>query len=120
MFGNQLAADHVQRPRNRGELADATHKGVCGVPGDGPFVTIWLILEGDQIIRATYQTHGCPSSIAASSVLCELVCKVPFASVSTISPADLLTILGGLPEGKEQFASMALEALRDALRAPTT
>ena len=46
-------ADHVQNPRNCGEMADATHYGQCGIPGEGPYVQIWLKIEAGRILKAT-------------------------------------------------------------------
>lgn len=113
-----LAADHVQRPRNVGPLEGATHEGCCGEPGDGPFVKFWLHVEDDTIMKAAYQTHGCPSSIASASVLAQLAVGRPSLWAQDITANDLLTILGGLPEGKEKCASMAVQALRGTLANP--
>lgn len=113
-----LAADHVQRPRNVGPLEGATHEGCCGEPGDGPFVKFWLHVEDDTIMKAAYQTHGCPSSIASASVLAQLCTGKDTSWVRQVSPEDLLVILGGLPEGKEKFAGIAVQALRATLETP--
>ena len=109
-----LAADHVQRPRNVGPLEGATHEGCCGEPGDGPFVKFWLHVDEDMITHAAYQTHGCPSSIASASMLAQLAIGHPLNWSQEITAKDLLTILGGLPEGKEKFADMAVRALKSA------
>src|SRR5665213_3665302 len=67
-----IAADHLYHPRRRGRLAEATHFGASGVRGDGPFVELWLRVENGIVRDAAYETHGCPSSIVAASMLCEL------------------------------------------------
>ena len=67
-----LGMDHLQRPRFRGPLLDATHTGSDGTPGEGPYVQLWLAIDDGIIRDAAFQTHGCPSSIAAASVLCQL------------------------------------------------
>jgi nitrogen fixation NifU-like protein len=109
-----IAANHVQRPHNIGPLEGATY-GCSGVPGDGPWIEIWLCLETNVIKDAAYRTHGCPSSIASGSMLCDLVRGRTCEQASLIEATDLLIILGGLPEGKGHFASMAVEAVKIAL-----
>jgi NifU-like N terminal domain len=52
-----IAAEHVQNPRNRGALENATHVGTCGTPGDGPYVRIWLLIKDGRIEKANYNTQ---------------------------------------------------------------
>lgn len=56
--------------------------------------------------------------IASSSQIAELAAGRSVAQAALIEPADLLLILGGLPEGKEACADRAVSALRKALSAP--
>ncbi len=107
--------DHVARPRNVGELADANRLGIAGVPGDGPFVKIWLKVEGDTILKATYETNGCPSSVGCSSALCELSVGRKLDNMKLLKPRELELYLGGLPEGKGYYAELAIQALRAAM-----
>ena len=110
-----LAADHVHRPRNIGPLEGAQY-GVSGEPGEGPWIEIWLQVEEGRIVNAAYRTHGCPSSIAAGSVLCDLVRGRTIDQAMRLKADDLLTILGELPPGKGHFAGMAVEAKDRAAR----
>lgn len=109
-----VAADHVQRPRNQGPLENATHYGVSGSPGEGPYVEIWLDIRDGKIQRAGYRTPGCPSSTAAASMTCQLALGKSFEWIPSLTGQDVLTILGGLPEGKEHYAQRAAEALGNA------
>ena len=109
-----LAADHVHRPRHRGPLEDASY-GVSGVPGDGPYVEIWTRVEGGVVARAAFRTPGCPSSTAAASVLCGLAEGREATRVMELTGEDLLKVLGGLPEGKEMYANMSVEAMKRAI-----
>ena len=111
---SSLAAEHVHNPRNTGPLADATHLGVSGTPGDGPYVKIWLCVKSSKVERAAYQTHGCPSSVAPASLVSQLVIGKDLKWIQNLTGADILTVLGGLPEGKEKFAYMAVAALQNA------
>lgn len=110
-----LAADHVHRPRNRGPLEGASY-GVSGSPGDGPYVEVWARTEGGVVREAAFRTPGCPSSTAAASLLCELAAEREAKKVADLTGEDLLRLLGGLPEGKEKYATMSVEAMRAALR----
>lgn len=110
-----LAADHVSSPRNAGRIPDATHLGVGGTPGDGPYVQLWLVIVGGVVRKAGYECNGCPSSIAASSMLAQLAIGRSLEQLERIEPSDLILIIGGLPEGKETYAELAVQALRNAL-----
>ena len=111
MVLSDRAIDHVARPRNRGEMEDADRIGTAGSPGDGPYVRIWLKLDGSKVLKASYETNGCPSSIACASALCELATGRDMDKLTLLEPNDLIAYLGGLPEGKESYATLATSAL---------
>jgi len=46
----------------------ATHEGTAGTPGEGPYMTFWLRVEGGVIRRAAFQTYGCAVAAAAGSI----------------------------------------------------
>jgi nitrogen fixation protein NifU and related proteins len=110
--------DHVLNPRNVGPLAGATHTGLVGVPGEGKYIKIELALEGSRILRAAYQCNGCPASIASASVVCQIACGKLVEIGERISPSDVILILRGLPEGKEDAAAMAVNGLKLAIQSP--
>ncbi len=116
MILSPTAAEHVHSPRNAGKLEGATHIGVSGVPGDGPYVKLWLIVKDRTIAAATYECNGCPSSIAAASMAAQILIGRSAEKALLLEAKDLLLMLGGLPEGKEYYAEMAADALRDALK----
>ena len=109
--------DHTLNPRNAGELPNATHYGQFGIPGDGPYVQLWLNLSDGTILSASYATYGCPSAVACASLTCELLRGRNVDQAMLLEPKDLMLLLGGLPEGKEHCAKMAVDALRHAIRA---
>ena len=111
-----VAADHVQRIRNLGPLAGATHRGQSGTPGDGPYTIIELKIENDVVRQAAYQANGCPSSIAAASMVANIAQNRAIALLRLLEARDVILILGGLPEGKESAAERAVLALHNALR----
>jgi len=96
-------------------MEDADRIGTGGSPGGGPYVRLWLKTEGVRIAKATYETNGCPSSIASASALCELATGREIEKLRLLEAADLIAYLGGLPEGKEYYAVLAIQALMDGL-----
>jgi len=102
-------------PRNVGPLAEATHVGRVGEQGSGPYMTLWFVLEGDRITRAAYQTYGCPSAIACGSMTATLLQGRTRDQALLLTAGDLVLVLGGIPEGKEHCAQMAVQAVRGAL-----
>jgi NifU-like protein involved in Fe-S cluster formation len=115
---SEIAMEQVRSGRYSGPLGDATHYGVSGSPGDGPSVEIWLVVERDVIERIAYRTHGCPSSQAASAMLCRVSTGRTVEQASQLTDKDLLLILGGLPDGKGHFATMAVAALQSSFAGP--
>lgn len=116
--GNVFSAGVLERfasPANSGRLADATHHGLAGIPGEGPFLEIWLRIEDEFIQQASFETYGCPAAIACGSLITELVTGKEVALAKSIEPQDLMIVLGGLPEGKEHCAERAIMALKSAL-----
>lgn len=115
MAYNETVMDHVNNIRNAGPLDDATHEGTKGIPGDGRYIKINLVVEDDTIKKASYQCNGCPSSIASASVLCHVAMDKHTDFADLIEGEDVITLLNGLPDGKEEVAHMAVEALRLAV-----
>jgi NifU-like protein involved in Fe-S cluster formation len=76
---------------------------------------MWLQIADGRIEKASYKTHGCPSSAAAAGMTVTLVTGRTLEQANLITPGDVKTVLGGLPEGKGHFADMAIESLKKAL-----
>jgi nitrogen fixation protein NifU and related proteins len=113
-----IASEHFNNPRRLGPLTEATHKGTAGIPGEGPYVVLWLELTGNIITGAAYKTYGCPAAIASASMLAQLVEGREVADALELDDASLTEALDGLPEGKEHCPRLAVEALVDALNSP--
>jgi len=107
--------DHWQNPRNfrRMERADgyAENKGSCG-----DTMEMFLRVKDDKVIECTFQTDGCGTTIVCGSVATELAAGKPFIEVlGTVSAAEILRVLGGLPDESVHCAQLAAETLRRAL-----
>src|SRR5579871_3971983 len=109
-----IVNDHVYNPRNVGPLETATHEGVAGVPGDGPYGPA-IRGGGGKIVRAAYQTYGCPGAIACGSMTAQVLTGRTIEQALRLEEKDLVLLLGGLPEGKEHCPQLAIQALRKAL-----
>lgn len=114
-------ADHFNLPRNAGEMRSPDAVGHASLDGRAPRVTIYLKTDGKVISQAMFQTFGCGFSIAACSLLTELVAGKTFDECLSLSDKTLIAALNGMPPEREFCAQLAMDALRDAISqiAPT-
>ncbi len=113
---SDVVLDHVSNPRNAGPLETATHRGVAGVPGDGPYMILWLEVVDGQIVRATYDTYGCPAAVACGSMTAQVITGRRLDQALKLTARDLVLLLKGLPEGKGHCPELAIQALTIALQ----
>ena len=69
---NEVVMDHFRNPRNVGVIENADGVGEVGNPLCGDMMTIYLKITDDQIEDIKFQTFGCGSAIAVSSMLTEI------------------------------------------------
>ncbi|MDR3690794.1 MAG: iron-sulfur cluster assembly scaffold protein [Fimbriimonas sp.] len=112
---SEFAERFVRSPLHRGPLEGATHYGESDQPGEGPYVQIWLIVEAGVIRQAAFKSPGCPSSTACGGTLCALVSGRAVDKALSLTVADLLAVVGTLPEGKGHYVGRAIRAMRVAL-----
>lgn len=107
--------DHLETPRNIGELPDATNSGQATNPVCGDLLQLYLKVTQGKIAAASFTVQGCPPSIAAGSVLTELLTDLPVKDAFKLTPQDVTRALENLPRNKEHCSILAIEALRSAL-----
>lgn len=112
---SQAVQDHFHKPRNLGPLLAASHCGRASIPGGGPYVVLWLLIQEDRICNAAYKTYGCPAAVAAASAAVELLQGKTRAFAESLETTVIVDVLGGLPEGKEHCPELVIAALRAAL-----
>jgi NifU-like protein involved in Fe-S cluster formation len=114
MYTRQVA-DHIANPRNVGELADPSGTGdvINAVCMDRIRLTIQV--EEDRLTDARVKAQGCPPTIAAASVLTELIIGRTLAELERLNRKDVTDALGRLPAAKMHCAVLAIDALRAAL-----
>lgn len=112
-----LAIEHIAVPRNVGPLEGATHKGVAGTPGDGPHMILWFQVENGCIRKATYATYPCPAAVASGSITATLLTGRTIEQALRLTAEAVICVLQGLPEGKEECAHLAANAVQAAFAA---
>lgn len=112
MSYSDVVMRHFHAPRNNRVDAGADAIGVAGNPASGPFMVLYLRLDGARITDACFQTHGCAPSIAAGSLLCtELVGTLLATAAAAWTEPAIDQALGGLPPHKAHCARLAAAAL---------
>lgn len=117
MSYSEIVVSHFWSPRNNRVDKEANAVGVAGVPGDGPFMVLYLRLDGTTIRDASFQTHGCAPSIAAGSLLATELPGTDLRGASAKwTEAAINAALGDLPVHKRHCSELAAEALMMAAR----
>lgn len=112
---SEQVIQHWLHPRNPGPIENPDgHARLIGECGD----TMEIFLRGrrDLIIEARFMTDGCATSIACGSVAVEMATGKTVKEASTVTDADILEKLGGLPEENEHCAVLASRTLREAIK----
>lgn len=111
-----VTLDHFYNPRNARKLENPDVVGRAGNPErGGPFMLVYLKLQGERIEEATFQTYGCCATIAAGSALTELAKTKKKSEAERVDEGAINEALGGLPMEKRHCAALAARALKDAL-----
>jgi len=108
--------DHLENPRNGGELPDANALGEETNPVCGDRLRLALRLEEGRIRAARFLAYGCPPTLVCGSILTELISGKTIEEAMKLTRRDLINALGGLPSRKQHAAALAIETLRLALQ----
>ena len=108
--------EHYKNPKNVGSIENADAIGEAGALTCGDALKLYLKIEKDIVIDAKFQTFGCGSAVASSSMLTEMIIGKPLKEVEKITNKDIIDKLGGLPPEKTHCSVMGKEALEDALK----
>lgn len=108
--------DHFTSPRNSGPMEAPDSIGSIGTPGRGRYFMMAVKVGGGVVRQARFQTYGCGATIAAGSVLTEMVRERPISECMALTEADLIAALEGVPPNKLHGPALAIGALRDALK----
>ena len=109
--------DHFRNPRNVGVIEDADGVGEVGNPVCGDIMKIYLKINDDQIIDdVKFETFGCGSAIASSSMATELIMGKPVSEALQLTNKAVTEALDGLPPHKLHCSVLAEEAIKSAVK----
>jgi len=112
---SETVIDHAMNPRNVGNMDTAD--GYASVTGPcSDTMNIWLNVKDDTIVKATFMTDGCGTTIAAGSMITELAKGESVSQALRISQDDVLSALDGLPEESKHCALLAANTLKAAVK----
>jgi len=113
---NKTVMDHFRNPRNVGVIEDADGIGEVGNPLCGDMMTIYLDIKDEKINDIKFQTFGCGSAIAVSSMLTELAKGKTIEEAKKITNKDVAEALEGLPKNKLHCSNLGADALHMAIK----
>ena len=113
---SEKVMDHFKNPRNVGVIEDADGVGEVGNAKCGDIMKIYLKIEDDVIVDVKFETFGCGSAIASSSMATELIKGRPISEAMELTNKAVTEALGGLPKHKIHCSVLAEEAIKNALR----
>ena len=108
--------DHFQNPRNVGVIENADGVGEVGNARCGDIMKIYLKIENDVIVDVKFETFGCGSAIASSSMATEMIKGKPLAEALTLTNKAVAEALDGLPPHKMHCSVLAEEAIKKAVQ----
>ncbi len=107
--------DHFRNPRNVGIIEDANGIGEVGNAMCGDIMKMYLKIEDDIIKDVKFETFGCGSAIASSSMATELIKGKPVEEAMELTNKAVAEALDGLPDYKMHCSVLAEEAIQAAL-----
>lgn len=113
---SETVMDHFRNPRNVGIIEDADGIGEVGNAKCGDIMKIYLKIENDIIADVKFETFGCGSAIASSSMATELIKGKPLSDALTLTNKAVAEALDGLPAHKLHCSVLAEEAIKAAIK----
>jgi nitrogen fixation NifU-like protein len=112
---NAIILDHLKHPRNMGEMEKPDGVGQAQNPVCGDTMRLFIKVETDRIIDATFLTFGCGAAIASSSMTTEMIKGRTIEEALMISDQVIGNALGGLPPTKAHCSLLAEKAIQAAV-----
>jgi len=112
---SEKVMDHFRNPRNVGVIEDANAIGEVGNAKCGDIMKMYLKIEDDIVQDVKFETFGCGSAIASSSMATELIKGKPLSEVRKLTNQAVAEALDGLPAYKMHCSVLAEEAIKSAL-----
>ncbi len=116
MTYSEKVRDHFANPRNVGKMDDADGVGEVGNAVCGDIMKMYLKIRDDVIVDVKFNTFGCGSAIATSSMATELIKGKPVSEALKLTNQAVVEALDGLPPVKIHCSVLAEEAIKAALK----
>ena len=113
---SEKVMEHFRNPRNVGVIEDANGIGEVGNAKCGDIMKMYLKIEDDIIQDVKFETFGCGSAIASSSMATELIKGKPVSEAMQLTNQAVAEALDGLPAYKMHCSVLAQEAIESALK----
>ena len=113
---SEKVMDHFTNPRNVGKLDDADGIGEVGNARCGDIMKIYIKVEDGIISDVKFNTFGCGSAIASSSMATEMIKGKPITEALKLTNKAVAEALDGLPVHKLHCSVLAEEAIRAAIK----
>ena len=112
---SEKVMDHFLHPRNVGVIEDADAVGEVGNAKCGDIMKMYLKIKDDIVEDVKFETFGCGSAIASSSMATEMIKGKPLSEVKNLTNKAVTEALDGLPAHKIHCSVLAEEAIKSAL-----
>ncbi len=112
---SEKVMDHFRNPRNVGVIENADGVGEVGNAKCGDIMKMYLKINDDVIEDVKFETFGCGSAIASSSMATELIKGKPVSEAMELTNKAVAEALDGLPSHKLHCSVLAEEAIKAAL-----
>ena len=114
---SEKVMDHFRNPRNVGIIEDADGIGEVGNPVCGDIMKIYLKIDEEETVSdVKFETFGCGSAIASSSMATELIKGKPLSEALQLTNKAVTEALDGLPAHKLHCSVLAEEAIKKAVK----
>ena len=113
---SEKVMDHFTNPRNVGVIENADGIGEVGNAKCGDIMKMYLKIDDDIITDVKFETFGCASAIASSSMATELIKGKPVKDAMKLTNKAVAEALDGLPAYKLHCSVLAEEAIKSALQ----
>ena len=113
---SEKVMDHFRNPRNVGVIEDANGIGEVGNAKCGDIMKMYLKIEDDVVQDVKFETFGCGSAIASSSMATELIKGKKVSDALELTNKAVVEALDGLPPQKVHCSVLAEEAIKLALK----
>ena len=113
---SEKVMDHFENPRNVGKMPDADGIGEVGNAKCGDIMKMYLKINGNVIEDVKFETFGCGSAIASSSMATELIKGKTIDEALAVTNKQVVDALGGLPAHKLHCSVLAEESIKSAVK----